>query len=194
MVARNFRAALMAGAALGGTTAAMPALAQSSPTINPGEIIVTARRTEERLQDVPISITVFNQEQLNNRNVVSASDLATSTPSLSANNNFGSQNSSFAIRGFVQEIGTAPAVGVYFADVVSPRGASNGLPSGDAPVPAPTSISRTSRSSKARKARCSVGTPRAARSCWCRRSPPMCWRATSRAPSAITTCAASRPS
>ncbi|TCM34551.1 TonB-dependent receptor [Novosphingobium sp. ST904] len=135
MVARNFRAALMAGAALGGTTAAMPALAQSSPTINPGEIIVTARRTEERLQDVPISITVFNQEQLNNRNVVSASDLATSTPSLSANNNFGSQNSSFAIRGFVQEIGTAPAVGVYFADVVSPRGASNGLPSGDGAGP-----------------------------------------------------------
>jgi len=99
------------------------------------EIIVTARRVEERLQDVPISITVFNQQQLSNQNVVNASDLAAFTPSLSSNNNFGSQNSSFAIRGFVQDNGTAPSVGTYFADVVAPRGASNGLPSGDGAGP-----------------------------------------------------------
>src|SRR5580693_558953 len=72
------------------------------------EIIVTARRVEERLQDVPISITVFNQQQLNNRNIVNAQDLAGFTPSLSTNNNFGNANSSFAIRGFVQDIGTQP--------------------------------------------------------------------------------------
>ncbi|WP_395390854.1 TonB-dependent receptor [Novosphingobium sp. BL-8A] len=154
MLARNFRTSLMIGAAAVGAGAGMAAspafaqdeAAQAAPqapqssrrgnaTVNPGEIIVTARRTEERLQDVPISITVFNQEQLTNRNVVSASDLATSTPSLSANTNFGSQNSSFAIRGFVQDLGTAPSVGVYFADVVAPRGASNGLPSGDGAGP-----------------------------------------------------------
>jgi iron complex outermembrane receptor protein len=99
------------------------------------EIIVTARRVEERAQDVPISMTVFNQQQLTNRNVVNAQDLATYTPSLSANSNFGSQNSSFAIRGFVQDIGTQPSVGVYFADVVSPRGASNNLPIGDGAGP-----------------------------------------------------------
>ena len=29
---------------------------------SPGDILVTARRTEERLQDVPISITVLSQE------------------------------------------------------------------------------------------------------------------------------------
>lgn len=152
MLARNFRTSLLIGvagmgagigagatSALAQDTQAAPQEAQSSrresPTINPGDIIVTARRTEERLQDVPISITVFNQEQLTNRNVVSAADLATSTPSLSANTNFGSQNSSFAIRGFVQDLGTAPSVGVYFADVVAPRGASNGLPSGDGAGP-----------------------------------------------------------
>jgi iron complex outermembrane receptor protein len=100
-----------------------------------GDIIVTARRVEERLQDVPISISVFSQQQLANANVVSASDLAATSPSLSANNNYGSQNSSFAIRGFVQDNGTAPAVGVYFADVVSPRAASNGLPAGDGAGP-----------------------------------------------------------
>ena len=35
------------------------------------DIIVTARRSEERLQDVPISITVFNQQQLAQRNITS---------------------------------------------------------------------------------------------------------------------------
>jgi len=99
------------------------------------EIIVTARRTEERLQDVPISITVFNQEQLSNRNVTNATDLATYTPSLSANSNFGQENSSFAIRGFVQDAGTPPSVGTYFADVVSPRGPTQGTQAGDGAGP-----------------------------------------------------------
>ena len=99
------------------------------------EIIVTARRVEERLQDVPISISVLNQQQLDNRNIVNSQDLAATVPSLSANTNFGSDNSSFAIRGFVQDIGTAPSVGVYFADVVAPRGASNGIATGDGAGP-----------------------------------------------------------
>ncbi|HET8882210.1 MAG TPA: TonB-dependent receptor [Solimonas sp.] len=95
------------------------------------EVIVTARRVEEKLQDVPISITVFNQDQLTNRNVVSATDLANFTPSLSSNNNFGNENTSFAIRGFVQDAGTAPSVGTYFADVVAPRGPTQGTTAGD---------------------------------------------------------------
>lgn len=109
--------------------------AQTRPDASLEEIIVTARRVEERLQDVPISMTVFNQEQLTRRNVVNASDLANYTPSLSANTNFGSENTSFAIRGFTQDAGTPPSVGVYFADVVAPRGASNGLQVGDGAGP-----------------------------------------------------------
>jgi len=88
------------------------------------EIVVTAQRKEESLQDVPISISVFNEEQIRNRNIVNASDLAAYTPSLSADTRFGPMNSSFAIRGFVQDINTPPSVGVYFADVVAPRAAS----------------------------------------------------------------------
>src|SRR5690606_23256725 len=94
------------------------------------DIIVTARRTEERLQDVPISITVYNQDQLTNRNIVQASDLATYTPSLSVNQRYGPEKSSFAIRGFNQDQSTAPTVGVYFADVVGPR-AQGGTTSGN---------------------------------------------------------------
>ena len=98
----------------------LPTFAQSDPGAT-GDIIVTARRTEERLQDVPISITVFNQQQLSARNVTSGADLATYTPSLSANSRFGSETASFAIRGFAQENFTSPSVAVYFADVIGPR-------------------------------------------------------------------------
>src|SRR6202007_1668321 len=111
---------------------ATPAMAQSGDT---ADIIVTARRVEERLQDVPISISVFTQQQLSNRNVVNSADLATYTPSLSVNDNFGSTNTAFAIRGFVQDAGTQPSVGVYFADVVAPRGAANNTPIGDGAGP-----------------------------------------------------------
>ena len=107
----------------------------SAPTDELGSIIVTARRVEERLQDVPISITVYNEQQIDNRNIVNAADLATYVPSLTAMNNFGPANSTFGLRGFVQEIGTQPSVGVFFADVVAPRGLSNNLPIGDGAGP-----------------------------------------------------------
>jgi iron complex outermembrane receptor protein len=89
-----------------------------------GEVIVTARRTEERLQDVPISITVFNQEQLSRQNVTTVADLAKYTPSLSSSERFGPERASFAIRGFNQEAQTSPSVAVYFADVIAPRNLS----------------------------------------------------------------------
>ena len=120
---------------------AIPALAQNAPQNaqgaddnNANDIVVTARRVEEKLQDVPISITVFNQEQLSNRNVVNSTDLAIYTPSLAVNSRFGPEKASFAIRGFTQDLNTAPTVGVYFADVVAPRLASNITSGGGAGV------------------------------------------------------------
>ncbi|MEZ5734222.1 MAG: TonB-dependent receptor [Novosphingobium sp.] len=93
-------------------------------------IIVTARRQEERLQDVPISITVLDDEAIAKRNIYNAGDLGAYVPSLATNANFGPEKSSFAIRGFIQEGRTSPSVGVYFADVVSPR-ANSGTTSGN---------------------------------------------------------------
>lgn len=131
-------AVLLVGLAALAAGFAVPVVAAESTAVGGDElteIIVTARRTEENLQDVPISITVFNQEQLSNRNIVNSQDLATYVPSLSVDTNFGSENSSFALRGFVQDTGTAPSVGVFFADVIAPRAASNGLPGGDGAGP-----------------------------------------------------------
>jgi iron complex outermembrane receptor protein len=123
-----------------GTGLPVPAFAQTSGGGQGGnelqEIVVTARRKEERLQTVPISITVFNQQKLTNLNVSNVTDLATYTPSLSTDGTFGPDNTSFAIRGFAQAGNTTPSVGVYFADVVVPRGLdSSGVPAGSGAGP-----------------------------------------------------------
>lgn len=129
------RAALILAAATASGIPAAPAFAQQSETrLTLEEVVVTARRREESLQEVPISITIFNQQQLDNRNIVSGTDLAVYTPSLSSNNRFGPDQASFAIRGFTQEMRTTASVGVYFADVVAPRGGTN-VTSGDGAGP-----------------------------------------------------------
>lgn len=96
----------------------------SEPRSSIEEVIVTAQRREQNIQDVPISIAVFSPEQLANANITNASDLATYTPSLAANNRFGNDNATFTIRGFTQDARTTASVGVYFAEVVAPRGQS----------------------------------------------------------------------
>ncbi len=98
------------------------------------EIIVTANRREENLQDVAASLTVFNQDQLDEANITNPAELATYTPNLAINNRFGSDNTTFAIRGFSQELRTTASVGVYFAEVVALRGA-NSQQSGDGATP-----------------------------------------------------------
>ncbi len=123
----NLHRALMLAASALALGMAAPAHAQDSAdgASDAGDIVVTARRIEEKLQDVPISITVYNQEQLSNRNVANSADLAAYTPSLTVNSRYGPEKASFAIRGFSQDLNTLPTVGVYFADVVAPRLSSN---------------------------------------------------------------------
>ena len=102
-----------------------PAMAQNAQATDEGmgnDIVVTARRTEEKLQDVPISITVLSEKALANNNITSAKDIATYTPGVSTNNRFGSDNTTWTIRGFTQEQRSTATVGTYFADVVAPRG------------------------------------------------------------------------
>lgn len=56
---------------------------------SPDEIVVTARKREENLIDVPISITAVTAEQLDRANVDNISDLALQTPGLSFRQGFG---------------------------------------------------------------------------------------------------------
>ena len=143
MTRRLYEVSLCAAAALG-FVVAVPAAAQGGDSASTapagvgeelGEIIVTARRVEERAQDVPISMTIFNQQQLNDRNIATAGDLAAYTPSMSVDNSFGQDVTSFSIRGFVQALQTTPSVAVYFGDAVVPRGGNVGEPAGSGVAP-----------------------------------------------------------
>lgn len=119
-----------------------PAVAQSENTDTAGngnslqleEVIVTAQRKAQNLQDVAISMRVLSQDQIANANMSNSADIATYTPGLSTNNRFGSENASFAIRGFTKELRTTASVGVYFAEVTAPRG-QNVQTSGDGAGP-----------------------------------------------------------
>ncbi|MGK3896746.1 TonB-dependent receptor plug domain-containing protein, partial [Enterococcus faecium] len=69
-------------------TFADASLAQGSDSADSGtdsalhEVIVTARRTAERLQDTPISITALTAEDIEQRGLNTVLDVASSTPSL----------------------------------------------------------------------------------------------------------------
>ena len=76
------------------TTAAADAEAPSDGT----EIIVTAQRTNQKLQDVPIAISAFNSEALERQQIKNASDLQLTLPNVTfTKGNF--TGSSFTIRG-----------------------------------------------------------------------------------------------
>lgn len=120
------KAALFAATTLSMNFAA-PAYAQeeADEAGSGNDIIVTAQRSEQRLQDVPIAITVFTQEKLADNNILSAKDIATFTPGVYAQTRFGNDTTTYTIRGFAQEQRTTATVGTYFAEVVAPRGNGN---------------------------------------------------------------------
>ena len=117
----SMKSILLAATAL---SFAGPAFAQdaSDEPASGNDIVVVAQRVEERLQDVPVSVTVLNDKLLSNNNITSAKDIATFTPSLVTNNRYGNDNTTWTIRGFTQEQRTTSTVGTYFGDVVAPRG------------------------------------------------------------------------
>ena len=132
----HLRAALFATVSLP-VLVSTPAFAQDSDSAVSADdtIVVTARRVEERLQDVPISISVVNQEQLAKANIVTTEDLSRVVPGLNTQARFSAEQVSFTIRGFTQELRTSATVGTYFGEVVAPRGGGTSVPGGDGAGP-----------------------------------------------------------
>jgi iron complex outermembrane receptor protein len=114
---------------------AVAATEQDANSPAPDEIIVSARRVEERLQDVPISIAVVDQNRLTTANIVSSEDLAKVVPGLNVQSRYSSESTNFSIRGFSQELRTSASVGTYFGEVVAPRGGGISLQGGDGAGP-----------------------------------------------------------
>ena len=67
--------------ALAITATSMPVLAQSVSTLE--EIVVTAQKREQSLQDVPIAVTVLGADFIKQTGATTLSDIAKSTPGLS---------------------------------------------------------------------------------------------------------------
>ncbi|MEO5598553.1 MAG: TonB-dependent receptor, partial [Novosphingobium sp.] len=99
--------------------------APAAEEANNGDIIVTARRREETLLNVPLSVTALSQSALTAKGISSALDLGSTVPSLTITTAGGFRSFlAYSIRG--QRTGetqllTDPPVGLYFAEVNQPR-------------------------------------------------------------------------
>src|SRR5215472_9210362 len=86
------------------------------------EVLVTATRREERLQDVPISVTTFSQQQIDAKGLKNIDDLARLTPNLTFSRtgvgnstNYNDENSDINIRG-VDSAAGASTTAIYIDD------------------------------------------------------------------------------
>ncbi len=112
-------AAFLASTALA-STAALAQTTDTNPQVAPemGEIVVTAQRRAESIQDTPVSVTAFSNESLREQNISSAQDLLGKVPSVIVGPN-GTQRDaeSITLRGQGQTFGAPVGVVNYFAEV-----------------------------------------------------------------------------
>ena len=153
MVCRlSARGALLGSIALAAMTVAQPALAQDATTAEPPiavedappadaqtndeaaaasdtEIVVTARRRNEILLDVPIAVTAYSGEQLERQGALDITDVSDTTPNVNLETSRGTNTTLTAfIRGVGQQdpvAGFEQGVGIYIDDVYlnRPQGA-----------------------------------------------------------------------
>ncbi len=94
------------------------------------EVVVSARKREELLQEVPLSIAVFDTEALRERNIQSVYDVATFTPNFSFNrNSVGRRLDAPSIRGQftpLQNFGSEGNV-AFYVDGAYVSGTASGL-------------------------------------------------------------------
>jgi iron complex outermembrane recepter protein len=96
----NQKLACSIAAILGGYTGASHAAeAGASDTSGIEEIVVTAQRRNESLQDVPITIQAITGEQLKSLNVTTIDDLLKYTPNVTYSGNGGGSTGNIFMRG-----------------------------------------------------------------------------------------------
>jgi iron complex outermembrane receptor protein len=114
VVVRKILLASLASSALVGVS--VPSFAQEAEAVDDGEIIVSARRRDESLQDTPVAITAVNAAMLENKAAVNVGDLTGAAPNLLiTNQNSGAAAANLSIRGLTYadiEKSQEPTVGV----------------------------------------------------------------------------------
>ena len=101
---------------LGIATPALPVLANNSPI---EEVLVTARKRAESLQEVPMAVSAFSSSQLETAQVDDITDLQRMTPNVTLNETSGLVAG--AVQVFIRGIGNDPGfdqgVGIYLDDI-----------------------------------------------------------------------------
>src|SRR3990167_1914577 len=111
---------LLCGAAAG-------AIASTAAFAQTDEIIVTAAKREQTLQEVPIAVSVIDDRAIEQSNVQDLFDLQTMVPSLRISQLQNSSQSNFIIRGFgngANNPGIESSVGVFIDGVYRSRSAA----------------------------------------------------------------------
>jgi outer membrane receptor protein involved in Fe transport len=88
------------------------------------EVIVTAQKREQSLQDVPVAVSAFTGDMLQQSGVKDMFDLQTNAPSLIVSQTQTSTTTTFSIRGVFtssQNFGLEPSVGLYVDGVYRAR-------------------------------------------------------------------------
>jgi iron complex outermembrane recepter protein len=95
------------------------------------DIVVTAERREQKLQDVPLAVTAYSETTLQNRQISNVVDIMTTIPNLHASNNIG-QGSATTV--FIRGVGETESiitidtpVGFYLDDVYIGRQGVNNM-------------------------------------------------------------------
>ena len=94
------------------------------------EIVVTAQKRAENLQDVPQAITAFSAERLREQGILETTDLMGTVPNIQVTSAYGRTQPNFSIRGISVanefSAATASPVGVYVDEVYQSFRAAHG--------------------------------------------------------------------
>ena len=134
---RKVRSLLLCATMFGASTVAFPAMAQDATApaedaaaeeeATGNDIIVTASKREQTLQDTPIAVSVTSAETIAQAQVRDLIDIQSLVPSLRVSQLQSSANTNFVIRGFgngANNAGIEPSVGVFIDGVYRSRSAA----------------------------------------------------------------------
>jgi iron complex outermembrane recepter protein len=138
--APTLRSAFIAGVAAASLSLPAVAFAQAADEAQPAtdapaaeeavdgnEIVVTATKREQTLQEVPVAVSVTTAETIERAQIRDLKDLTSVVPSLRVNTLQSSANTNFIIRGFgngANNAGIEPSVGVFIDGVYRSRSAA----------------------------------------------------------------------
>ena len=130
---------------------AAPAMAQGTEL---EQVVVTARKRDESLHDVPVAVNAFNAEEIEAAGILRPQDFIALTPNMTMVQTQNQGTSFIVVRGISQARNSEPSVAVLIDGVL------HGEPV--AVQPGAVRHRAASRCSRDRRARCMAATPSAA--------------------------------